>query len=145
MTVEYDIDSTIWFESRNRMSGLDAVFDDDGRTAYLYLIDPEKNTILNDVWVYNRLSAPKAPYWKPSKKRRPLLNPTQYVIDPSPHGPVDKSQIEIVWSQEGKSVMLNVGGICYATLSADGSQGYSRFAKKDGPLARALRTELMNI
>ena len=50
-------------------------FDDDGKVAYGYLL--ENDSIIGDVWLYNRCSTPDKPEWK-DKANIPFANCLPY-------------------------------------------------------------------
>src|ERR1044072_4991065 len=65
-----------------------AVFEDDGKEAYAYLLDA--GSIVADVWLYNRIPAPERPEW-PDRSKMPFANPLGFAAsDPSP--PVTNEQ-----------------------------------------------------
>ena len=62
----------VFVQARHPEAELAVVFEDDGRTAYGYLLRDSK--IVADVWIYNRGPAPEQPEWT-DRERAPFRNP----------------------------------------------------------------------
>jgi hypothetical protein len=120
-------------------SCLEAVFEDDGRVAYGYIVKEKR--IVADVWVYNRAPAPAQPEWK-DRERAPFLNPRDYVSDDAEGFEPASSQEDLAleWVSEGgeRVVMIKVRGRVAAKLGAGMRPGFASLARRDGPLARVL-------
>jgi hypothetical protein len=74
-----------------------AVFEDDGRVAYAYLL--RANTIVADVWVYNRVDAPAVPEWS-NPNHAPFLNPREFVREAASISPAS-SEIDVSFEWRG--------------------------------------------
>lgn len=119
-------------------SGYTFIFDDDGRVVYGYLLNAEKE-IVSDVWLYNNCLTPESPEWK-SRKEMPMANSIEYSKD---HLKLKKvrslSDIRVEWHfQDHITVDVYLFGKICARLKDGVKPGWSRMARKDGPLARVL-------
>ena len=75
-----------------------AVFEDDGRVAYAYLL--EGDDVVADVWVYNRADAPEAPEWADPDKA-PFLNPRAFVREAAAlEPPSSDADVRFEWRGE---------------------------------------------
>lgn len=122
-------------------TGYSAIFDDDGRVAYAYLLD-ESGSIVSDVWLYNRCSTPVEPEWK-APENMPFANSQAYVnnITHDVFQVVDTiSDVNVAWSDEFGRVKANIliHNELFATLIDGIKPGWSVLASKDGPLAKVL-------
>jgi len=113
-----------------------AIFEDDGKTAYGYLL--KAGSIVSDVWLYNCVPAPDEPEWD-KKENAPFLNPRDYVSDQ--HYPRIQSADEIEFcSYSDKktgslAVEIILRGVVFAQMEPNKFPGWSRLANEDGPLA----------
>jgi hypothetical protein len=111
-------------------------FDDDGKVAYAYL--KQGRTILGDVWVYNRCPTPDQPEWK-DRTKVPFANSKAYVKeDGHLDEPVTLDDIKVDWqyADEQPKAHVYLFGDLVAIVGVGDKPGYSRFASKDGPLAK---------
>lgn len=115
------------------------VIDDDGRVAYAYLIAAD-GEITSDVWLYNRCAPPMEPEWK-NQDNMPFANPVDFVMDNLRFSlPTDLSQISVNWLDRDDQIFAQVFVRCslIAELTKGAKPGWSKFAKKDGPLAKTM-------
>jgi hypothetical protein len=110
------------------------VLEDDGRVAYAYLL--ENGAIVNDVWLYNVAEAPASIDWQAQRQVHdlPFLNPAPFCNGEHAVRLADASNVECVWSSTGVSV--RIAGVEIARLERDVRPGWSRLARRSGPLAR---------
>lgn len=131
---------TVFLSVKDPESGLEAVFEDDGRVAYAYLVNDKR--IVADVWVYNRAPAPAQPEWK-DRERAPFLNPREYVTeDADAFQPASSEEdVALDWVSEGdeRIVLVKVHRNVAAKLGPGMRPGLSTLARRDGPLARVLQ------
>lgn len=124
----------------NGLGELKAIFEDNGRVAYAYLLVNGK--IEGDVWLYNRGEAPKEPEWN-NRDLAPYRNPAEFAL--SLEHPADsESDIEIEWdhqNEEHPQVKIYVRRKLLGVLKMGTKPGWSKLAKKDGPLAKVLLTK----
>lgn len=116
-------------------------FEDDGKVAYAYL--KFGDSIVGDVWLYNRCVTPTEPEWK-DPSNIPFANPRGYVTDEAEVAVLIGSEdINVDWEYEdGKAVAyVYVFEDLYGVIGLDDKPGYARFAAKDGPLARVMVIE----
>ena len=116
------------------------VFEDDGRVAYAYLYDANRQ-IVGDVWLYNRCVTPREPEWK-DKEKLPFANPKVFVKENLVFAPVDDlSEVKVEWeyAKEGNvTAKFFIRDIFFAVLTEGSKPGYSLLAAKNGPLAKVL-------
>lgn len=121
--------------------GYAAVFEDDGKVAYAYLLD--EGRITADVWLYNCGAAPAEPEWRDPSKL-PFANPRGFASDEQFAPIADESEVMFSWSsaQDGQLVLrVLLRGAYHARLVPGSKPGWCKLAAKDGPLARVLSTE----
>lgn len=132
---------TIDGQITDEKSGYAVVFEDDGRVAYGYLLDP-KGKIVGDTWLYNRCETPEKPEWT-DLENAPFANSAEYVNIHDEFIPVNdffsevNAEFEI---QEDSKIRANIliRGDLFGVLEEGANPGWARLAKKDGPAARAL-------
>lgn len=113
-------------------------FDDDGRVAYAYL--KHLDTIVGDVWIYNRCEAPDRPEWR-DRTKSPFANPSAYTLPGGDrHDPVALGDIRVRWGPDDGHVTADIyiRGDLVASVGDGEKPGRSKFAAKDGPLAKRL-------
>ena len=116
-----------------------AVFEDDGKVAYAYLL--YEGSIVSEVWLYNRISTPEQPEWR-DRSRVPFANSLGFATsDPFP--PVStEEEVVFEWSRDAAGYILLkvfIRGTYHAALTPGRKPGWCRLAVKDGPLASVLR------
>ncbi|HBE70915.1 MAG TPA: hypothetical protein DDW52_22445 [Planctomycetaceae bacterium] len=118
-------------ESRHA-SGNVVVFEDDGTSAWLYLLGRSDGKPISDVWVHNRVKAPNASEIKNYRDGPP----------PAASGFSDDSNIceapelhdwTFVWRPDGEAVTLHRDGHPVALLLASQRRGWSRNLTRNGP------------
>lgn len=122
-------------------SGYAVVFEDDGRVAYGYLLDP-KGRIVGDTWLYNRCETPDKPEWT-DLKNAPFTNSAEYAHSHDELVPVNDffSEVDAEFeTQEDSRMRANIfiRGDLFGVLEEGAKPGWARLAKKDGPAARVL-------
>ena len=121
-------------------SGFSVIFDDDGRVAYAYLLN-ESETIVSDVWLYNRCAPPSEPEWKTPEKI-PFANPIGFAKDSKKFIPVnDISEVRVQWGISGDGAVkasVFIRDDLFASLVEGEKPGWSILAAKNGPLAKVL-------
>lgn len=130
---------TILSQDFDEITGYSVMFEDDGKTAYAYLILNGKITA--DVWLYNRHIAPTQAEWDDPSKL-PFMNPREYAFDLSIEPISNTNQVQFVWNHDRQNCLINtevfLRGELYGQLTPTSCPGWSKLAKKDGPLARVL-------
>lgn len=113
-------------------------FDDDGRVAYAYL--KHFNKIVGDVWIYNRCETPDEPEWR-DRTKAPFANPRAYTLaDGRMRDPVALDDVQVRWDADDGHVTayIYISGDLVASVREGDKPGRSKFAAKDGPLAKRL-------
>ena len=122
----------------DRATGCSAVFEDDGKVAYAYLLD--KGRIVADVWVYNRAATPESPEWR-DRSKAPFLNPRDFTIAEFFPPAADESEVEFSWSRDAQgqpTLHVLIRGEIHAILVGGSRPGWCKLAAKNGPLASVL-------
>lgn len=124
-------------------TGYSVIFDDDGRVAYAYLLNP-KGELVADVWLYNRCKTPESPEWK-NPDRMPFANSAAYSKDHTDFFGVEHiSDVSVHWlAGEVIEAQINIRGNHFASLAEGDKPGWCCMAKKDGPLAKVLMSAKM--
>lgn len=126
-------------EATDPGSRLTALFEDDGRTGYAYILESGK--IVADVWVYNHGEPPSEPEWD-DRTTAPFRNPRAFVR-PQPVEPArTPADVRLAWTAatgtSPPSVSVELQGALYARLVPGAKPGWARLAATDGPLAKVL-------
>jgi hypothetical protein len=138
LTSNIDIFRVFTSNDRNRS----VVIEDNGRVAYAYLLDHDKQ-ICSDVWLYNRRPTPIEPEWH-DREGAPYANPAPFVDDREIFAlPRSGDDFSVEWKREDSSYLARVHiRTTLAAVLADGHKpGWSVLAKKDGPLAKVLKQD----
>ncbi len=124
-------------------SGYSVAFEDDGRVAYAYLLDPI-GEIVSEVWLYNRGAAPAEPEWH-RRELAPFANPSGYCVPHDEFRPVhDIADVGVEWGTADDGTVkadIYIRNELFAIVSEGVEPGWSRFALKDGPLANVLKEQ----
>ena len=92
---------------------------------------------MSDVWLYNAAETPEVAPWEEEDAEMPFLNPRDYSRDDEKIVRLrDDAEIGYKWSAKG--VEVSVEGVPMARLESGSKPGWSRLAKKPGPLAKPL-------
>jgi hypothetical protein len=113
-------------------------FDDDGKVAYAYL--KKGKAFLGDVWLYNRCETPDRSEWS-DRSKLPFANCRGYMKDEGRvEQPVALEDITVEWEYTGErpKAFVYLFRDLVAYLSEGDKPGFSRFALKDGPLAKRM-------
>lgn len=137
-------DENLFLENAHRESGLLAVLDDDGTSAWLYISEADTRKPLADAWVYNRIAAPPAEAIKsyrggPPPAAQGYASEDALCEDPSSH------EWSFVWSSDGASVAVEKDGQPVAFIIGGQRGGYSRELVKDGPWGHPWSEELFRL
>jgi hypothetical protein len=102
-----------------------AVFEDDGVVAFLYLSEPGSTRIVADAWVYNRTTAEgsgRTEHYRPNPPpaEEGATDTTAYVSNP------DRYAWSLRWASDGHSVAVCADGIALAFIRAGLKPGFSR-------------------
>jgi hypothetical protein len=117
----------------NGETGYSAVFEDDGKVAYAYLLSEDR--IVADVWLYNRIAAPQEPEWR-DRSKAPFANPQGFAAS-EPFPPVlDETEITFAWSRgatgHGNCESLFVASVMprsFREANQDGASWRSKVAR----------------
>jgi hypothetical protein len=133
-----DFDITIEF--KNTIHGMSAIFEQDSKVAYAYLLEQEE--FVSDVWLYNVDYTPQNPEWKDRLCDMPFRNSVKYVSSPGFKPVIDSSEIHVKWIENNDgTIIVNifVRGELMGILQKDCKPGWSKMASSDSPIAKVLR------
>jgi hypothetical protein len=125
-------DDNLFLEHKHPVSGLLAVLEDDGTSAWLYISNGESRRPVADAWVYNRIAAPALEAIQsyrggPPPAAQGYAGEGALCDDPSSY------EWSFVWSPDGQSVAVTQDGQAVAFIIGGQKGGYSRELVKDGP------------
>ena len=115
-----------------------AVFEDDGKVAYAYLLEDDK--IVADVWLYNRIATPDQPEWR-DRSKAPFANPKGFASAEQFAAVCDENEVEFELSRASAgqiAVRVLIRGEYHAALVPGRKPGWCKLALRDGPLASVL-------
>lgn len=125
-------------EYRNDDAGAKLVFDDDGKTAYAYLIVGEK--VAGDVWLYNVCESPQKPEWS-DRDKMPFANPVGFASEEKFEPIANPADIVLEWevgSDGLPQVSVFLKGTRHALLRPGAKPGWCRLAANPSPIAKPL-------
>ena len=132
-------DEHIMLIAEDDVTGFEAMFEDDGRAAYAYLIRDDE--IVADVWLYNSGGTPPMPEWD-GPESLPCRNPADYVSNETVIRVGDDSDVVFSWNHDEsgglESLEIKVRGRVLGRLEPGSMPGWAALATRDGPLARVL-------
>ncbi len=134
-----DVDITIEF--KNTVYGMSAIFEQNSKVAYAYLL--EQGEFVSDVWLYNVDYAPQNPEWKDRLCDMPFRNSIQYVSSPVFQPVVDPKEIHVKWIENNDgNIIVNIfiRGELMGVLQKSYKPGWSKMASSDSPIAKVLRS-----
>jgi hypothetical protein len=133
----------VLLKSASENSRYTAVFEDDGKVAYGYMLLDDK--IISDVWLYNSGSTPSRRPWLDGPDGMPFANPIDFVRPSDFAAVLTSDEISFVWSYgtDGVPVAVEfwIRGRRHARVTPGSMPGWCVLAVKDGPLARRLDQE----
>lgn len=127
----------------NEHSKRQAVFDDDGICAWLYLYKPDSEDIAADAFVYNRIPAPSIKRAEAVLPNQPPA-PSKYALDTALCVTPQDYEWTFVWSRNGHSVALCKDGSPVAFIHFGKKPGYSKNLKKNGPWGHVWSSKIYN-
>ena len=112
------------------------LLEDDDRVVVAYLL--QRDSIVGDVWLFNRGDTPEQPEWT-ERKKGPFKNASRFIAHPvmTP----DMFSIQAKWIESDgdlKFVELRANGKLLAALSSGSKPGWCANAALTGPVARPL-------
>lgn len=110
-------------------SARQAVVEDTGASAWLYLTEPEDPTPIAACFLYNGIAPGGADPDGP-----PPLDP-QFASGFEVPRPVSEDDIEIFWSLDGDAAAVRIHGLLVAYITAADPVGFSRSVSEDCPWA----------
>ena len=114
-----------------------AVFEDDGKSAWLYLTEPKIKKPVGSIFVYSRVDAISKEQAKKmmAKGEAPTLT-KNYKNKFSIQRKVKENDIEIKWSKNAKAVTVLVKGTPYAMIVIGEKEGNSKAVSQSGFFGR---------
>ena len=129
--------ANIFLQERSPASGRYAILEDDGKTAFLYLTEPNALKPIRDAVVYSRVAPVSKVDWERIKTTgdtpqlpADLAGPSAVILSPK------ASRFKLKWSRDGQSVAVLLDGSPMAMATMNEKIGYSKAVKKDSPLGR---------
>lgn len=128
----------IFIHSQNPISDRLAIFQDDERTAYLYLTKPGTQRPERDAIAYSRVPLVPRVDWariketgEPPPLSQDIASPNAILKNPT------EAEFSFKWSADGHAVALLRNGHPIAFAVASEKFGYSKAVAKSSPLANA--------
>jgi hypothetical protein len=140
MKVRDSTEENIIVEFKNMVYSMSAIFEQDSRVAYAYLLEQEE--FVSDVWLYNVDYTPQHPEWKDRLCDMPFRNSVQYVSSLVFKPVIDSSEIHVKWIENNDgTILVNifVRGELMGILQKDCKPGWSKMASSDSPISKVLR------
>src|SRR5262245_39672612 len=106
-----------------------ALVEDDGRSAWLYLTEPDTARPVADCWLYNRIPAPAE--LTLARGETPVV-PRTHAADPGPYAPLAAGSVSFRWAPDGESVAVFFGPDLMGFIVDGRPRGFSRHLKLAG-------------
>jgi hypothetical protein len=121
-----------FLSERHPVSWRWAILEDDGRSAWLYLTEPDRPDPVGDCWIYNRIPAPDPSEIAAFRPGPPpaacgFAGPEALVHDP------EVSRMRLQWAGDGGAVALLADGRPLGFIVAGERRGSSRNLARTGP------------
>lgn len=129
----------LFLSDKSRRSHRWAIVEDNGRSAWLYLTEPDSERPVAHGFLYNRLAAP-AEHGDP-RGEAPVV-PVAYVANPNPFQPPAPEEFLFRWSTDGNAVAVFLAGELFAFVTTGSHSGYSKNLLAAGPYGLPLDAEL---
>lgn len=123
----------IFISEYNSISGRRAIFEDDGKSGWLYLTNQNDQSIAGDCWIYNRIPPIPIDAVACYQDNPPPPVSIEYATTEAIIDIVEKCHLHFLWSNDGESVALLLGQSAYGFISMHEHRGYSKKLIKDGP------------
>ncbi len=129
------MDDPGFLSERHPKSERSAIFEDDGRSAWLYLTQPGSTKFAADCWIYNRIQAPSSvdpaqSHDQPPPAVQSVTGQKALIEDPV------WSAMRLVWSADGESVAFFYQDIPLGFIAKAEKVGYSRNVVESCPWGR---------
>jgi hypothetical protein len=110
---------------RSPSGRLEAVFDDDGDVAYLYVYDRlDAELVAPPLWLYNRQVAAEGEDLQPGKDGGAPLMPACCMVDSAPRTS-EIEEVELLWTDDSARVAVKVDGEFLGFIDVAASKGYA--------------------
>ena len=126
----------IFLQSKNAISGRNAVLEDNGKIAFLYLTEPQIAKPVRDAIVYSRIPPVSSVDWERIKQARemPPLHEdiaSSAAVISSP----EESEFAFEWSGDGDAVAILRNEVPLAFVTMKERLGFSKAVIKQSPFA----------
>jgi hypothetical protein len=124
-----------FLSERHPTSDRTAIFEDDGRSAWLYMTQAGSHAFAADCWLYNRIEAPASVDVATSRKQPPpavkgVVGERARIEDPV------WSSMRLAWSADGRSVAFYYLDVPLGFIAQAEKAGYSRNVVSSSPWGR---------
>lgn len=131
-----------WAQHVDEATGYSVIVEDNGRVAYAYLLDAAA-AIVSDVWLYNHSIAPMSVDWS-DVEDLPFRNPSEFASATVFQPLSEPSEFSVEWKRlphQTFEARISIRGELFAVLHQGVAPGWSRLARKSGPLAQVLQAD----
>ena len=119
-----------------------AIVEDDGRSAWLYLSEPNTTKPVADCWLYNRAPTPeKLDGGAVARGESPVVPQTHVAECATMPAPAQESVL-LRWTSAGESVAVFFGSDLIGFIARGHALGFSRHLRLSGPFGSVLDREL---
>jgi hypothetical protein len=123
---------TLFVSDQNQVSKRWCILEDDGKSAWLYITEPENEKPVGDAFVYNRIDPiPKSRVKDYSEGPPPICE--SHASDQAQIKNPNASQFSFIWSNNGESVALLSESKPIAMIINSKKDGYSKAVALHGP------------
>lgn len=137
-----DREGGIWARQVDEATGYSVIVEDNGRVAYAYLLNAAA-AIVSDVWLYNHGIAPMF-VDRSNVEDLPFRNTSEFACATALQPLRESSEFSVEWKRlphQTIEARLSIRGELFAVLHQGVAPGWSRLARKSGPLAKVLQAD----
>jgi hypothetical protein len=114
---------------------------DEGQSVWFYLSERDDQSIAADCWLLNKVCPPESLESFSSRDGPPPV--IAKFAGPGAQGAIPMpSEIEFVWSKDGHSVAVLIGGDPLGFIALNNGGGYSKHLRKAGPYGQPFEVAL---
>lgn len=122
----------IFLKEQNQISRRFCILDDDGKSCWFYLTEPDDGKYVADAFAYNRIDPIPKSQIKEYREGPPPICKTHASINAQIENPYP-NQFIFIWSTDGESVALLKGNNPIAMIIDAKKYGYSKGIAVSGP------------
>jgi len=119
-----------------------AIVEDYGRSAWLYLSEPDASKPAADCWLYNHAPTPAHLDTDAVARGEPPIVPATHADETATLSPPAQRSVRLRWSDDGQSVAVLFDAVLIGFIAQGHARGFSKHLRVAGPFGSPLDTVL---